>query len=258
MVLTALVAAPAAAPAARSRGATRTVLVQLLAAVGLYQLYAYARNAHGAASAEAWETAVGHADDVVALQSALRLPAERDLQRLVLDQEWLVAASGAYYGSAHFLVTAGVLLVVVLRRGELLARLGTLLATVTAVSVAVFALYPVAPPRLVPGEERTVDTLAEVGGLWSYDHGVLERISDPFAALPSLHLGWATWCACAVWAASAGAVHRRAWRVAAVAHPVLTLAAVLVTGNHWYVDAVAGTGLVLGVAAVQRTVRRRP
>ena len=255
MVLTTQVLAPAAA---RSRGTARTVLVQLLAAVGLYQLYAYARNAHGAASADAYETAVAHADDLVALQSALPLPAERDLQQLVLGQEWLVAASGAYYGSAHFLVTVAVLLVVVLRRGELLARLGTLLAAVTAVSVAVFALYPVAPPRLVPGDERTVDTLAEVGGLWSYDHGVLERISDPFAALPSLHLAWATWCAVAVWAASAGRAHRRGWRVAAVAHPVLTLAAVLVTGNHWYVDAAAGAGLVLAVAVVQRVVSGRP
>ena len=60
-------------------------------------------------------------------------------------------------------------------------------------------LYPVAPPRLAGPDTGTVDTLATVGGVWSYDHGVLERISDPYAALPSLHPAWATWCGLLLW-----------------------------------------------------------
>ena len=230
--------------------------LRLVALVALYLLYAHARNAHGVASAGAWETATAHAEDLVALQTALRLPPEHEVQALVLGSEWLVRLSGAFYGTAHFAVTVGVVALLAARHADLLVRQVTVLVASTFVAVGVFALHPVAPPRLMPDGTRTVDTLATVGGVWSYDHGVLERISDPFAALPSLHLGWATWCALAIWALAARSARRRAWRAVAVAHPVLTLGAVLVTGNHWYVDAVAGTALVLAVAAVPHVAAR--
>lgn len=246
-----------AGPAAAWGRRLLPVGLRLLAVAALYALYAYARNQHGVASAAAWQSAQAHADGIVALQQWLQLPHERDLQQLVLGQGWLVRASGAYYGSAHFLVTAGLLLLLVLRRPDRLDRWGITLGVSTFAAVAVFASYPVAPPRLMPPGEATVDTLAVVGGVWSYDHGVLERISDPFAALPSLHLAWATWCALVLWSLADGSRRARAWRAAAVAHPVLTLVTVLVTGNHWYVDAVAGTALVLAVWALQRAVRER-
>jgi hypothetical protein len=244
--------------APEGRQLTRRVLLVALrvaAVVGLDALYAYARNSHGLASTAAWQTAQAHADVLVGLQDALHLPSERELQQLVLGSELLVRVSGGYYGSAHFLVTAGVLALLVLRGGERLTRLGTTLALSTFVAVCVFVLYPVAPPRLMPPGTATVDTLATVGGVWSYDHGVLERISDPFAAMPSLHLAWATWCGLALWALARTARRPRAWQVAAVAHPVLTLVSVLVTGNHWYVDAVAGVLLVLVVARAQAAGR---
>lgn len=257
-----LLATPPVTTPAQPTGRTwrrrlQVTVLRVLVVVALYLLYAYARNAHGAASIESWQTAQAHAAGLVALQDALHLPPERDLQAAVLGAEVFVRAFGAFYGTAHFAVTAAVLLFLGVRRADQLNRLGTTLAASTFAAVAVFALYPVAPPRLMPEGQQTVDTLAVMGGLWSYDHGVLERISDPFAALPSLHMGWATWCALAVWVLAAGARRRTAWRCVAVAYPLLTLVSVLVTGNHWYLDAVAGTALVLGVAAAQAAVRRR-
>jgi len=214
--------------------------------VGLYLLYAYARERHGqGASPQSFQVAVHHAEDVAGLTSFL--PPERVLQRPWLDHQLLVRAAGAYYGSAHFLLTTAVAGWLALRRGRMFDRLATVLAASTFLGVAVFALYPVAPPRLMPNGLATVDTLAGYGGLVSYDHGVLERISDPLAALPSLHLAWATWVALVLWTS------RRRWvRVLGVLHPVLTLVAVMVTGNHWYADAAAGTALTLLVAAVVR------
>lgn len=232
------------------------VLLRVAAAAAIYALYAWARNQHGLASMAAWQTAQRHAEGLVALQQGLLLPPERELQQLVLGSEWLVRACGAYYGSAHFLGTAGVLLLLLLRRPDLLARLGTTLGLSTFVAVAVFALYPVAPPRLMPPGQQTVDTLATVGGVWSYDHGALERISDPFAAMPSLHLAWATWCALAMWVLARDAGRPGVFRVGALVHLMLTLIVVLVTGNHWYVDAVAGVLLVLVVAALQGAAAR--
>lgn len=236
---------PAAGAAGRLPRAARHVL-RLAVLVALYSLYAYARGRHGqGASPQSYQAAVQHARGIAALTSFL--PPEHLLQRPLLDHPLLVRAAGAYYGTAHFLLTAAVAGWLALRRGRLFDQLGTVLAAATFLGVAVFALYPVAPPRLMPDGLATVDTLAVYGGLVSYDHGVLERISDPLAALPSLHLAWATWVALVLWTS------RRRWvRWLGVLHPLLTLAAVLVTGNHWYVDAAAGTALTLAVALAVR------
>jgi hypothetical protein len=243
-------------PGSHAAHASHSVVVALLRAVvvvAVYWVYDWARDTHGSATTGALSAAQLHAGRIEQLQSALRLPPERDVQAAVLPAEWFVRGCGAFYGTAHFAVTLGVLLLVLVRRPHRFVREGVVLAVATFAAVGVFALYPVAPPRLMPAGQATVDTLATVGGVWSYDHSVLERITDPFAAMPSLHLGWATWCAVVVWR---GTRTRRHWRVVAVVYPLLTLVAVLVTGNHWYLDAVCGTLLVLLVAAGQVRLER--
>ncbi len=223
------------------------VLLRLAVAVVLYLLYAHARDLHGASGgAAAYDTAVAHARDVAGLQAAVGIPSEPDLQRPLLASDLLVRACGAFYGSAHFLVTVGVLLFLAVRRPRQFDRWGGVLALTTFAAVLCFVLYPVAPPRLMPPGEATLDTLAQVGGLVSYDHGVLERISDPFAAMPSLHLAWATWCALALHSAGVLRVRRAGWVLAG--YPLLTTFTVVVTGNHWLVDLAAGAALVLLVA----------
>lgn len=229
-----------------------SALVRTAVIVGLYELYAWARDRHGAATAGALEVAQRHAGDVARLQSALHLPDERGVQEAVLPHEWFIRLMGGFYGTAHFVVTLGVLTVLLLRRPQRLVREGSVLAVATFVAVGVFALYPVAPPRLMPPPLRTVDTLETVGGVWSYDHGVLEHISDPYAAMPSLHLGWATWCAVVAWRTG-----RTRWRVLGAAHVVATAVVVVVTGTHFYLDAVAGTLLVLAVAGAQSALLSR-
>jgi len=99
-----------------------------------------------------------------------------------------------------------------------------------------------------------VDTLDVVGGLWSYNHGVLEHISDPYAPMPSLHLAWATWVLLAVWFALP-ARSRRA-RALLLAYPVVVYFTVVVTGTHYVLDGVAGAAMVgLSVGAVALALR---
>ena len=81
-----------------------------------------------------------------------------------------------------------------------------------------------------------VDTAVEMGGLWSFKSEAIESISNQYAAMPSLHIGWALWCALIL-------VPRLgpAWaRALAVAYPFLTLFAIVVTANHWWIDALGG------------------
>jgi hypothetical protein len=118
----------------------------------------------------------------------------------------------------------------------------------------VFWTWPVAPPRLaVPGAVDTLVSRHLFGA--ANPHGVAGLI-DNYAAMPSLHVGWALWCAIAVVAAT-----RTAWRHLAWLYPVATTLVVITTANHYLVDAVAGAALIvvaLGVAGVRPSVVARP
>ena len=93
-----------------------------------------------------------------------------------------------------------------------------------------------------------VDTLADVGGLWSFDSGTMQELSNQYAAMPSLHFGWALFCAVAV-----VPTLRRGWtKGLLIAYPVLTLFAIVVTGNHYWIDALGGV-LALGIGYVVGT-----
>ena len=232
-------------------------LLRTVVVVVVYQVYAWARDRHGAATAGELELARHHARQIERVQDWLHLMPERTLQAAVLPHEWVLRVLGGFYGTAHFAVTLGVLLLVMGRWPGRLVREAAVLMVSTFIAVGVFGLYAVAPPRLMPPGSATVDTLETIGGVWSYDHGVLEHISDPFAAMPSLHLAWATWCALIAWRLSERSRRRVLWRVVGTAYPCLTLTAVVLTGTHWYLDAVAGTALVLAVAGAQVGLERR-
>ena len=128
------------------------------------------------------------------------------------------------------------------------------LAFMTALAIFGFAFFPLMPPRLLDASCRStaalhhlafrpidgtfgfVDTLAHYGGLWSFDSGAMAEISNQYAAMPSLHIGWSTWCALAMWP-----LMRRRWqRVAVLLYPLLTLFCIVVTANHYWLDGVGG------------------
>jgi hypothetical protein len=169
---------------------------------------------------------------------------------------------GGFYGGAHFVVTIGVLVWTLRRRPQFYRFWRTVLFALTTTAVAIFALYPAEPPRTLTdasGHTITVDTLAQIGGLWSYNKGAIERISDPFAPMPSLHLGWATWVAFALWFT----LPARSWRRRAlvILYPVLVYFTVIATGMHFVIDGIAGIALTAVVVFVGAhlvlTLRRR-
>jgi membrane-associated phospholipid phosphatase len=108
------------------------------------------------------------------------------------------------------------------------------LVLMNVVGFVVFWLYPVAPPRMLPGY---VDTVSVTNAIGSWHSGQLAQAANEFAAMPSLHIAWACWCYVAI---------RRAWprqpwaTVAAVAHVALTVLCVIATANHYVLDVVAG------------------
>lgn len=219
-----------------------------------YAGYAAVRNTFGRhATNPALAAQASHrGQQLLAAERALRLDPERGLQRLALHAPVLVRGLDVFYGLAHPLVTVTVVAwLLATGTPERNRRAHAALAAATAVALVCFATMPVMPPRLLPAHYGFIDTLSTVGGLWSYRTPVIEHISDPFAAMPSLHVVWASWCAYAIWPA----LRCRRSRLTAAAYPTATVLTVLVTGNHYLVDVLAGGAVfVAGVMAADRLV----
>lgn len=157
-----------------------------------------------------------------------------------------------HYELAHGLVTVGVLIGLYLLRPGAYRRARRALVAVNVVALAVFLLMPVTPPRLLPGG-GVPDIVARSGtwGAWSTGSTVAAH-ANLYASLPSLHVAWAAWVGCAVWSAT----DRRPARAAAAVHLLLTVAVVLLTGNHYLADVAAGDLLTAAVWALSELCPR--
>ncbi len=186
---------------------------------------------------QAGGAAASHALSVVSAERALGLFHEQAVQAVFIPWDTVTDAFNAYYGGTHFLVPAAVLAWLLLRHPEQYARARTALAVTTAVAFVCFWLYPVAPPRLLPGRFGIVDTLTAAAGSGHFETTLINTAGDQYASMPSLHVAWAVWCALALYPA----VRHWVLRALAVAYPVMTTLVVVATGNHFFLDAVAGT-----------------
>ncbi|WP_307873259.1 phosphatase PAP2 family protein [Paractinoplanes ovalisporus] len=183
--------------------------------------------------------AMNNASAVWDFERALHLPSEAGIQARLLSHEWWVRAANTFYAYVHFPATAAALIWMYVRRPETYLWMRRTLATLTAFALVIHALYPLAPPRML-----TFAGIVDTGRLFGpsvYGSPSSDTLSNQYAAMPSLHVGWAVVVALALMATTAG-WKRWLW----LAHPTITLVVVVVTGNHYWVDAIAVLGL-LGV-----------
>lgn len=240
--------------------------------VAFYTVYSMVRNQFGSARMAAEgvpRQAFNNAMRVIEAEARLGLFVEQTIQEWFLQlPRWTIQFWNSFYGTAHFVVTIGVFVVLFRRRPDVFPLWRNTLAAMTALAILGFALFPLMPPRLLdepcppvaygaacivdhPAREAHgradgtfgfVDTLAEYGGPWSFDSGGMARLSNQYAAMPSLHIGWASWCAFACWPLA-----RRRWVKAAVLlYPAATLFCIVVTANHFWLDGVGGLIVLAG------------
>ncbi len=204
---------------------------EVLAILGFYLVYSAIRNAHGANPPHAFQ----HADQVMALERHLWLLHESTIQDWALHLRPLIISANYFYGSFHFIVTifAGVFLFT--RWSDDYPRFRNALGITTALALIGFTFYPLAPPRMFPSM-GFVDTLLKDPTFWSFDSGAMKNVSNQFAAMPSVHIAWATWCAFAL----APRLKNRVWSTLAACYPVMTFVVIVITANHWILDAVGG------------------
>ena len=230
--------------------------VEVLLILGFYIIYSAVRNQFGSASASP-EQAFDNAVRIIDIEKAMGLYHEESIQAAFVDHRWFMQAWNVFYGTFHFVVTAGALLWIFLKHPNRYPRTRNSLAATTALAIIGFSTFPLMPPRLLAvdgkyggaafgGERYTyIDSLAEFGGTWSFDSGAMQEVSNQFAAMPSLHFGWSAWCLLVLWPV----LRSRLAKAAIALYPVATLFAIVVTANHYWIDAVGGA-IVLGVGWV--------
>ena len=183
----------------------------------------------------------------------LHIYTESTVQKAFLGARWFIKVMNVYYGTLHFIITGGLLLWVYLRRHEHYRQYRNLLGMTTALALIGYFSFPLAPPRLYPCHDCFVDTLDTIGGLWSYHSSAAKAIANPFAAMPSLHFGWALWCGTLLWSFA-----RHSFvRMLSVIYPAITLLAVVVTANHYWLDAVGGAVIFFAASQTLRVLRNR-
>jgi len=215
--------------------------IEVAAIATFYVVYSAVRNLGTGASEEA--EAFANARRIIRLERLLGLYQEEPIQEAFLASEWFIRLCNIFYGSFHFVVTAAALVLLFRRAPDRYGLWRNTLAVTTGLALVGFAGFPLMPPRLLPAGYGYVDTLATVGGLWSFDSGAMAKVSNQFAAMPSLHFGWSTWSALVL----SSLVHSTGAKAALAAYPAVTLFTIVVTANHFWLDAVGGlVVLVIG------------
>jgi len=181
--------------------------------------------------------AMRHTADIVALEQAAGVYVERGVQEAFEAIPFAPILLGLLYVVLHFAGTAVALVWVHRRHPERFPLVRTTFGAATALALVGYVLYPAAPPRLA--KLGFSDTVTSSTGL-DLSSDLLGALYKPFAAVPSLHFGYALIVG-GVLVAVAG---HRAWRVAGALYPLAMLLIIVATGNHFLVDAALG-GLVV-------------
>jgi len=241
----------AASLAARNAGRLRSWLSvrhslprEAAAVLALYGLYELAR---GLVVGDAPQ-ADRHARELAALERSLHLFLETNVQHAAHAVPGLVDLLGLAYLTLHLAVTAGVLVWLHQRRPAAFAFVRTTLLLASGLALVGFLVYPTAPPRLAG--IGIVDTVSSSNV--DLNRGLVSSLYNPYAAVPSMHIGYALLIAASLLRYG----RRRLVRVLGALYPPFVLLVVVATGNHFFFDAAAGA-LVAGVAAAAAALLAR-
>jgi len=225
-------------PAARSLVPRRGAL-EVLAIVGLYLVSELSRGLAGGGEADAER----HAADVVRVERWFHVFVESSVQSAARHVPALPTLLGYAYLSLHLVGTAAVLVWVYRHHRHVYARLRNTLVVANAIAVAGYALFPTAPPRLAGvGIADTVSGATSV----NLTSRFVSSFYNPYAAVPSMHIGFSLLVGYTVWRLA----RHRVVRALGLVYPLFVLLVIVATGNHFFLDAVAGAAVAVFAGAV--------
>ncbi|MFD6533978.1 phosphatase PAP2 family protein [Streptomyces sp. NPDC060184] len=196
-----------------------------------YWLYSLVRNA----VPEQRTAALRNADWVWSFENSIGAGFEHSVNHAVNSVTWLIVSMNYYYATLHFIVTIAVLVWLFRRHPGRYAATRLVLFATTGVALLGYYLVPLAPPRLMNGGSF-VDTVLVHHTWGSMASGNLKNMSNQYAAMPSMHIGWSLWCGLTIFALASVP-----WvRVLGLLYPLVTLTVIVSTANHFWLDAVGG------------------
>ena len=238
--------------------------------IALYSVYRGFRVGAGRAVFERGAPVVPfeHALTVLDIEHALWLDIEQGVQDLFLGIDWLIRFCNGYYSWSHQVFTLGLVIAALMRaRWHDAVRWVGAVLLLLPLGVIMFRLYPLMPPRLLDagapwggrilqthrGLRPTgiVDTLAVFTGPWTPDPVPVNGFTNQYAAMPSLHCAFSLWVGIVWWQWGKG----KPWRVVGPLHAAFMFFCVVVTGNHFVLDAVAGWAMTIVLLAATNRFR---
>lgn len=196
-----------------------------------YAVYSLIRNAVPEQRAQALD----NADWIWKAEQFLGIAVEDTVNRAVNSVTWLILTMNYYYATLHFIVTIAVLVWLYRRHPGRYAATRLVIFATTGIALLGYYLFPLAPPRLMRGESF-IDTVQVHQTVGSMASGNLADMSNQYAAMPSMHIGWSVWCGITI-----AALATPLWvRLLGVLYPVGTLIVIVCTANHFWLDAVGG------------------
>jgi membrane-associated phospholipid phosphatase len=200
------------------------------------------------------DIASANAHSLVSLEKSLGIFWEPHLQSLILGHDSMTEVSDWLYLNIQFTVNAVFLALLYTYRNDIFYFVRNMFFVAMGIALVVHLAVPVAPPRLLPGL-GFVDTIHQVAHI-NQDSGAISLFVNPYAAVPSMHMCFALLVGVTI----VRLVSRWWLRALALAYPLLVLVVIVVTANHFLLDAVAGalTALLAGIIATQVMARARP
>lgn len=196
-----------------------------------YWTYSLIRNAVPEQKADA----LANADWLWDLERTLGIAVEQSVNHAVNSVTWLIVGMNYYYATLHFIVTIAVLVWIYRFHPGRYAATRLVLFATTGVALVGYYFFPLAPPRLMNGQDF-VDTVLVHHTWGSMASGNLKHMSNQYAAMPSMHIGWSLWCGLTIFAVASAP-----WaRILGLLYPTATLVVIVATANHFWLDAVGG------------------
>src|SRR5512133_1436082 len=199
------------------------------------------------------QVAFAHGQQIIDFERSTHTFFEPSLQSMILPVHFLVDFANQIYMNSQFAITLGFLAWLYLFRNEYYYFVRNMFIASMALALVGYGLYPTAPPRLFP-QDGFVDTITDFSNV-NHDSAVVKLFVNPYAAMPSMH------CAFALMIAATGLkVTRRRWsKVFWALWPLLVMWVVVVTANHYWLDAAAGVLVAVASALIAwQLARMRP
>ncbi|MFK4265315.1 phosphatase PAP2 family protein [Streptomyces milbemycinicus] len=196
-----------------------------------YWTYSLIRNA----VPEQRHEALRNADWIWEWEHQLGMAFEHGVNHAINSVGWLIVGMNYYYATLHFIVTLGVLVWLYRWHPGRYAATRLVLFATTGVALLGYYFFPLAPPRLMTGG-HFIDTVVAHDTWGSMASGNLANMSNQYAAMPSMHIGWSLWCGVTI-----AVLARPVWvKALGLLYPTATLVVIVATANHFWLDAVGG------------------